>query len=333
MISQILAAALLNPAIPISSKSVTVNGRSISATVVTIDPQQFQAKIVTGTGRIGTLATLESMCKQVGGSAAINGAFFDAYSTNKIRNTVQTLISNRRPINSSDIGCVFGMGAAGDYRIDRLQIRVRGTVDRQNWYVYRFNNDPVSSSVAMEFNSAWGKETGFDGGLQIQVRGGKVTWVSRTSTSIPTDGYVLFFKGSEESQGKKFQMGASVTRNVTIDAPDKSWWANCSEAVGAGPTLVKKGKVTLDAAGEGFTDPKILSASAARSLIGILKDGKVILVTSSGTVAQMAELMKGLGCVDAMNLDGGASSGLYVEGKAISAEGRLLSNALVFVRR
>lgn len=333
MISQLLALALAAPAIPVTTKSVNVNGRSVSATVASIDPKLYQAKVVTGTGRIGSLASLESMAQQVGGVAAINGAFFDAYSDNKIRNTVQTLISNRRPINASDIGCVFGMGANGDYRIDRLKIRVRGTVDRQSWYVYRFNNDPVSASVAMEFNSAWGRETGFDGGLQIQVRGDKVTWISRTSTTIPTDGYVLFFKGTEESQGKKFKMGSSVTRTVTIDAPDKSWWANCQEGVGAGPTLVKQGKIVLDAEEEGFTDPKILTASGARSMIGIHKDGNVLLVTSSGTVAQTAVLMKELGCIDAMNLDGGASSGLYANGKAVRKEGRLLTNALVFTRR
>lgn len=333
MVLKILAALLLSPPIPVVTQSVTVNGRKISATTVTIDPKKYQAKMVTGTGRIGTIATLQNMAQLVGGSVAINGAFFDAYSNNKIRNTVQTIISNKRPINASDIGCVFGMGAAGDYKIDRLQIRVRGTVDRQSWYIYRFNNDPVSTSVAMEYNSAWGKETGFDGGIQVQVRNNKVTAISRTSTIIPTNGYVLLFKGTEESQGRKFKLDAAVTRAVNIETRDKQWWAGCVEAVGAGPTLVKEGKVVLNAKLEGFTDPKILKDSGARSLIGILPDGKVMLATSSGTVAQMAELMKGLGCKDAMNLDGGASSGLYVDGKAVRKEGRLISNALVFVKR
>lgn len=329
----LLASLLIAPTVPIENKTVSVGSSKISATVITIDPKQFQAKVVTGTGRIGTLSTLAGMAQQVGGTVAINGAFFDAYSNRKIRNTVQTLITNRRPINSSDIGCLFGMGAKGDYKIDRVQIRVQGTVAKLSWYVYRFNNDPVSNSIAMEYNSAWGRETGFDGGTQIQIRGDKVTQISKKSAPIPTDGYVLLFKGTEEQQAKKFRVGDAITRNVVYKAKEQKWWEQCVEAVGAGPTLVQNGNIVLDATQEGFSDPKILNESGARSLVGILPDGKVILVTSSGTVKQMAELMKKLGCASAMNLDGGASSGLYVDGKAIRKEGRLLSNALVFIRR
>ncbi|MFC3800407.1 phosphodiester glycosidase family protein [Cohnella sp. GCM10012308] len=101
-------------------------------------------------------------------------------------------------------------------------------------------------------------------------------------------------------------------------------------AVQAGPRLVANGKVALDIAGEGFKDPKILTNGGARSAIGITKDHRLILLTTGGaTIPQLAELMKQAGAWQAMNLDGGASSGLWVDGKYVTKPGRLLSNSLV----
>jgi exopolysaccharide biosynthesis protein len=43
--------------------------------------------------------------------------------------------------------------------------------------------------------------------------------------------------------------------------------------------------------------------------------------------------MKKLGCKDAMNLDGGASTYLNCNGKQIASPGRLLTNMLVFTKK
>lgn len=101
-------------------------------------------------------------------------------------------------------------------------------------------------------------------------------------------------------------------------------------ALQVGPRLVRNGKVETDPVGEGFKDPKVLTSSGARSAIGITSDGKLIIVTtSSGTIKELAEVMVKLNSVEAMNLDGGASSGLYANGKYITTPGRDLSNALI----
>lgn len=101
-------------------------------------------------------------------------------------------------------------------------------------------------------------------------------------------------------------------------------------ALQAGPRLVTNGKVTLDVKAEGFRDPKILTGGGARSALGITRDHKLILLTSSGaTIPQLAEIMKQAGAYQAMNLDGGASSGLYYNGQYLTTPGRKISNALV----
>ncbi|WP_068782504.1 phosphodiester glycosidase family protein [Paenibacillus sp. GM2] len=98
----------------------------------------------------------------------------------------------------------------------------------------------------------------------------------------------------------------------------------------AGPRLIVNGKVALNVVEEGFKDPKILTGGGARSALGITRDHKLILLTTGGaTIPQLAEMMKQAGAYQAMNLDGGASSGLYYNGKYLTTPGRKISNALV----
>lgn len=105
---------------------------------------------------------------------------------------------------------------------------------------------------------------------------------------------------------------------------------NSVGAVQAGPRLVVNGKVSLDVKNEGFRDPKILTGGGARSALGITKDHKLILLTTGGaTIPQLAEIMKKAGAYQAMNLDGGASSGLYYNGSYLTAPGRQISNAII----
>jgi len=103
-------------------------------------------------------------------------------------------------------------------------------------------------------------------------------------------------------------------------------------ALQAGPRLVRNSKVSTDPTGEGFKDPKILTNRGARSAIGVTSDGKLLIVTTSAaSIPELAEVMVKLKAVEAMNLDGGASSGLYANGKYITPAGRELSNALIML--
>ncbi|WP_458414831.1 phosphodiester glycosidase family protein [Schinkia sp. CFF1] len=117
--------------------------------------------------------------------------------------------------------------------------------------------------------------------------------------------------------------GGEAFREIMYDKKYKG-------AIQAGPTLVNGGRISLDPLSEGHRDPKILTNGGARSAIGITSNNKLILVTTKGaTIPQLAEVMKLLGAYDAMNLDGGASSCLYYNGKYITQPGRKISNAIL----
>lgn len=127
-----------------------------------------------------------------------------------------------------------------------------------------------------------------------------------------------------------FDTGASNTSDT--DAVS-AFWPRVQEGVGCGPRLVTDGHISLDLRGEKFTDPKVLVLSTARSAVGLTRDRRLLLVTTSGTIPQLAGIMKALGAYQAMNLDGGASSGLWLRGRYLRSPGRALSNCLLILPR
>lgn len=100
-------------------------------------------------------------------------------------------------------------------------------------------------------------------------------------------------------------------------------------AVSAGPTLVFGGEVMLDPYSEGFSDPGLFR-QARRSAVGITAHNKLVLVTVNTPVSllRLAWMMQDLNCTDALNLDGGSSTGLYYKGRMLSQPKRLLTNLI-----
>jgi hypothetical protein len=96
-------------------------------------------------------------------------------------------------------------------------------------------------------------------------------------------------------------------------------------AMGGGPLLLQDAQVVLNGAAEGFSSG-FLSQGAPRTVVG--SDGSQLwLVTLQGvsdagpTLLQSAQLLKQLGLRDALNLDGGSSTGLVV-GDTHTVKGR-----------
>lgn len=122
---------------------------------------------------------------------------------------------------------------------------------------------------------------------------------------------------------------------VDLDDPDHGlFWERVEEGVGCGPRLVRDGEVKIDPYSEGITSDEVLSGTAIRSAVGLTRDGWMLLVVSHPTtLADLAEAMRRLGAYQAMNLDGGSSSGLIVRGHSLLTPGRWLSNAIVVLKR
>ena len=114
-------------------------------------------------------------------------------------------------------------------------------------------------------------------------------------------------------------------------------WENVNHIISGGPYFVKDGNVYVD-----IKDQKLLAIGGRnpRTAIGYTKDNRFIIVTADGregssigmTLTELAQYMQKLGCINAMNLDGGGSTVMYVKGMITNKPpvqgGIALSNAL-----
>jgi hypothetical protein len=94
-------------------------------------------------------------------------------------------------------------------------------------------------------------------------------------------------------------------------------------AVGGGPALLQNGEINITNEKEKMFTGKAINDKHPRTAMGYTKEGKLIILVIEGrnknaggaTLAQEAQIFKDLGCWEALNLDGGGSSCMLVNGK------------------
>ena len=104
--------------------------------------------------------------------------------------------------------------------------------------------------------------------------------------------------------------------------PFKKW--KMKTAVGGGPVLVQNGKIKITNEEELKFTGKAINDKHPRTCMGYTADGRLIIMVIEGrfpgiaegaSLAQEARLLVELGCVEALNLDGGGSSCMLINGK------------------
>jgi hypothetical protein len=102
----------------------------------------------------------------------------------------------------------------------------------------------------------------------------------------------------------------------------KKWQMNA--AVGGGPVLIQNGNIQISNNEELKFGGKAINDKHPRTAMGYTNDGRLIMLAIEGrfpnkaegaTLTQEAQMLKEIGCVEALNLDGGGSSCLLVNGK------------------
>lgn len=322
------------------ARTVRVNGKNYGVQVVQASLDAYTVKVGLAQGRVGMTQSLAAIAKKYGAAAAINGCFFDAYTKEAIKPPYHNLVTDGKLIHMGSTGTTLGFDATGKYRMTTVKYKLEGGVDDSwkwpnNWYAYFMNHPAEMTNIAMIFDRHWNSEKTPAKGMQVVVADGVVTTVGAGAHAIPANGYVLMFGGGEQSLVGRFAVGKRVAYRTTIVAEEPEFWQTAREALGCGPRLVKDGAVACDPAAEGFSHPKILTMSCARSAVGVTADNTLLLVATTGnaTIRELADIMRALGARDAMNLDGGASSSLWSQGQYLKAPGRDLSNALMLVKK
>jgi exopolysaccharide biosynthesis protein len=95
-------------------------------------------------------------------------------------------------------------------------------------------------------------------------------------------------------------------------------------AVGGGPTLISDGAIRITNEEEKMFTGRAINDRHPRTAMGYTSDGYLIIqviqgrfpgIAEGATLGQEAKMLKELGCYEALNLDGGGSSCLLINGK------------------
>jgi len=149
---------------------------------------------------------------------------------------------------------------------------------------------------------------------------------------------VLVANGLKADLLRALAPGDKVAVKIAVNGFD---WTRRKWAIGGGPDLIRYGEINIDGKAQDFGDGHV-NKRHPRTAVGRTLQGDIWYVVVDGrqkfsdgaTLPEMARIMKRLGCIDAINLDGGGSSAINLFGltlnKPSDGKERPVANAIIF---
>jgi exopolysaccharide biosynthesis protein len=154
----------------------------------------------------------------------------------------------------------------------------------------------------------------------------KIVAIDTGAVAIPVNGFVISIP-----KHNFFQYNFEVGENIQLKfETDRYRYISFKNAVSGTPRIVRKGGARPEAYQEGSRGRRFIGGQLPRTAIGtnfaktkiyliVVEPTNVHSQTYGATLSQLAVIAKRLGCYDAMNLDGGGSSSLIVNGTKVSS--------------
>ena len=306
----------------ISGLKVNMNLLRLDLTKVRLDVHHAMDAAI-GTEKTSSIATRH------GAFAAINAGFFrldasiwagDAAGVLQIDNWLYSESNNGRIallIDNNLSGRTYAY-------IERLSTVESISVNKKEFDVGR--NRQRGENDLVIYTQAFNRTTLTDlNGAEFIVRNRKVSKIfdGVGSAEIPHDGYVLSASGTKRTELLKLlDVGTKINGSLKRGS---FAYEQAEDIVGGVPQLIKDGKTDITWEQE-KSSKSFVETRHPRTAVAKLKDGKFLMITvdgrteSSGGIGlpDLAEYLLSLGATDAMNLDGGGSTTMFVDGKVVN---------------
>lgn len=325
---------------------------------------------------IGT-ETVSSMAKRHGAFAAVNAGFFrldesifagDAAGTLQVdgkllsesyANRIALGIINGEKETKVGIGRlqaygVFGFGVDGEFVFSGVN-RERKS-DEIILYTPEFNRTTLTDSGGTEIILS----RCIISGISKRCRKAEIS-KEKGSSFIPPDGFVisigkdasekskniLYLANKNLSKSRKAENILSVAAKIkSLESSKQAFFAKTEDITNGVPQLIKNGKIEITWEQE-KTNKSFVETKHPRTAVAKLKDGKFLMITVDGRseesggigLEDLAKILLELGAVDAMNLDGGGSTTMFLDDKIVNkpsdktGERKVSDAILVFPRK
>ncbi len=181
---------------------------------------------------------------------------------------------------------------------------------------YNVHSLPSRGKDTLTYRHAYASAIGIS-----KKRKADVAWtIADTTTIVPyvTQKPIKFFRDSVRYMDAGRMIAHEQNKSQKVFRPWKM-----KTATGGGPVLLQNGEIRVTNNEEIKFAGKAIDDKHPRTAMGYTKDDRLIILVIEGrnpaaggaTLTQEAQILKDLGCIEALNLDGGGSSCLLVNGK------------------
>jgi hypothetical protein len=314
--------------------------------------KDYEMHTVFGKGGALGLCTLTEQLKSLPSGlgqplAAINGDFWSPGRHHE--GDPLGLLITRGELVSGPVGhAAFWIDAEGNPRTTNVSADFKVTWPNGQSTPFGLNEDRPDSGAVL-YTVAVGPSTGEKEGRElILVRNGTNDWlplkVGRTytarvkevrgdgQTSVTPDTLVLSLGPSLMTTVPKVEPGALLTLS-TATLPELT---GVTTAIGGNPMLVENERA-FAFKGSQPSHPRTAVGWNDKYIYFVEVDGRQRTLSVGMSLPELAKYLVKLGCKEAMNLDGGASSTFWLRGQVMNSPcaGRLrsMANALVLVQK
>ncbi|MEU6553398.1 phosphodiester glycosidase family protein [Streptomyces sp. NPDC046915] len=329
--------------------------------VAVIDPRTFTGTVEgTHDGNVAQRATTSSVAAKLGSLVGVNAGFFVTSDADGVQGTQSGLSADHGELESMAAGSraalIIGDGGR-QVRVADLTTSVTVRAGADSYQAEGINRVPGlvrdcgrpgaspselpwqdvtchATDDLVLFTGEFGAPLPTGPGTQVVLDAdGRVVSAGARGGTVPAHGAVLQGIGAAAdwlTHHAPVGRPAAVREVVRDTAGKRVRLDRDDSIVSAAPTLVRHGRISVDAAAEGVVDPQDLSFGYAwanvrqpRTMAGVDAEGRLILATVDGrrtggsegfTLQEAAAFMRSLGAVDALNLDGGGSTAMAVHG-------------------
>ena len=333
-----------------------IGGKPVRMNLLRLDLAKVRLDVVHAMDAAIGLERTSSMATRHGALAAINAGFFRLDTSIFAGDAVGALAVDRELLSESYAGRV---ALLVDNRLTRTEVAIErinaanvveiaGRTFEAGRNRERKENDLVVYTASFNRTTLTGSD-----GIEYFIENDRIVKVvdERGSNVIPSSGYIVSASGKIRDELKALlkpflnRVKVSVRLSPVDGAAASGLLERAEDIVGGVPQLVKNGRVEVSWEAE-KSSKAFVETRHPRTAVAKLKDGKFLLVTVDGrseesaglALEDLAKLLLEFGAVEAMNLDGGGSTTMFLDGKVVNkpsdkeGERRVSDALLVFPR-